>query len=101
MPVKEQNQARIHKPILDTVDSSTEINTEECDQSVDCGVEIFNNEEKVAEKEKDKCGSCKIHVKDRVECEICQTWFHVKCINLNVTTIKLLDTEEAEREAGH
>ena len=40
----------------------------------------------------EECGECgKEVVKEGVECEVCERWFHIKCVGVAVSTYKALE----------
>jgi len=44
----------------------------------------------------EKCGACNIEVvKDGIECEVCERWFHCKCEKVAVGTYKALEQDKA------
>ena len=48
------------------------------------------------EASEEKCGKCnKEVVKDGIECEVCERWFHCKCEKVAVGTYKALEQDKA------
>jgi hypothetical protein len=48
-----------------------------------------------------KCGECKKVVADKgIQCELCDLWFHCKCINIVEDTYKLMNQETLHAYCG-
>jgi hypothetical protein len=48
-----------------------------------------------AAKEKENCAVCNKQVKDGVECEICEHWFHAPCVHMSKSTMNALEEDKS------
>ena len=46
-------------------------------------------------KEKDRCKICNKQVNEGIECEVCEHWFHARCVNLTTAAMKALESDKS------